>query len=81
MLRVRVSTPAYSGWCPTGPEELSELFLVRWTMAGAKRHPSHEPLLDKVDTRDSTKQSKEHCMGNQKENANAPKRDNGQEVR
>ncbi|GJT67265.1 hypothetical protein Tco_1018745 [Tanacetum coccineum] len=39
----------------------------------------HASLSDKVDSRDLTKQSKEHCMGNQRENINTPKRDNRRE--
>ncbi|GJT93443.1 hypothetical protein Tco_1082288 [Tanacetum coccineum] len=27
------------GWCSSGPGESSEIFLVGWSMAGAKRHP------------------------------------------
>ncbi|GKA32892.1 leucine-rich repeat domain, L domain-like protein [Tanacetum coccineum] len=30
---------SHSRWCSSGPGELPELFLVGWTMAGAKRHP------------------------------------------
>nr|GEW02017.1 putative reverse transcriptase domain-containing protein [Tanacetum cinerariifolium] len=30
---------SHSRWCSSGPEELSELFRVGWTMVGAKRHP------------------------------------------
>ncbi|GKD03654.1 hypothetical protein Tco_1178628, partial [Tanacetum coccineum] len=29
---------SHSRWCSSGPGELLELFLVGWTMAGAKRH-------------------------------------------
>ena len=39
---VRVLARAHSSWCPTRPGELSELFLVGWIMAGAKRHPGSE---------------------------------------
>ncbi|GKC83350.1 hypothetical protein Tco_1139067 [Tanacetum coccineum] len=41
----------------------------------------HTPLPDKVDSRDLTKQSKEHYMRNQREKVNAPKRDNRRGVR
>ncbi|GJR95338.1 ribonuclease H-like domain-containing protein [Tanacetum coccineum] len=37
--RVRVTAPAYFGWCLNRPRELLEIFLMGWTMAGAKRHP------------------------------------------
>ncbi|GJY80005.1 hypothetical protein Tco_0492756 [Tanacetum coccineum] len=30
---------SHSRWCSSGPGELPELFLVGWTMAGAKKHP------------------------------------------
>ncbi|PWA97312.1 PGG domain-containing protein [Artemisia annua] len=43
---VRVLTRAHSSCCPTRPGELPELFLVGWTMAGAKRHPGSGLLME-----------------------------------